>query len=64
MHIACHVGVGVEREARIGVSEDTCQGLGIDTALGCLCGEGVSQVMEADQRKLKIFEYCLELSIG
>ena len=36
-----YVGIGIKREARIGVSENACQGLGIDTAIRCLGSKGV-----------------------
>ena len=41
MHIARYVGIGIKREARIGVSEIACLGLGIDTAVSCLGSKGV-----------------------
>ena len=35
------MGVGVQREGRIGVAQDTGQGFGVHTAGDSMCGEGV-----------------------
>ena len=53
LHIGGDVGVGVEREAGVGVTEDLRQRLGIHTARQRVGGEGVAQIVEADQRKLR-----------
>ena len=42
VHVARHVRVGVECEARIRMSEQPCQGLGIHSALYRVRCEGVA----------------------
>ena len=42
------MGVGVQREGRIGVAQDSGQRFGIHAAGEGMGGEGVAQVVEAD----------------
>ena len=42
VHVTRHVRVGVEREARIRMSEQTCQGFGIHSALYRVRCEGMA----------------------
>ena len=41
MHIRCDVGVGVQREAGVGMPQNPRQGFGVHTAGDSMCGEGV-----------------------
>lgn len=55
MHIRCHVGVGVEREACIGMPKDSRQRFCIHTACECVGGEGVPLRYNKDKRKNPVF---------
>ena len=63
VHVARHVRVGVECEARIRMSEQACQSFGIHSALYRVRCEGMAQVVESYQRKLRSFEYSFKLVI-
>ena len=58
------MGVGVQGEGRIGVTQDAGQGLGIHTAGQCVGGEGVPQVMEANQRQSGIAQQSFHPVVG
>ena len=47
VHVARHVRVGVEREARIRMSEQARQSFGIHSALYRVRCEGVAEIVEA-----------------
>ena len=58
------MGVGVQREGRIGVSQNTGQCLGVHTAgegVGC---EGVAQIMKADAGQARPLEQRLHVEVG
>ena len=63
MHIRCDVGVGVEREACIGMPKDSRQRFRIHTACESVSGEGVSQIVEAYIGKPCFLEQLFHLSI-
>ena len=42
------MGVGVQREGRIGVAQDAGQRLGVHTAGEGMGGEGMAQIMESN----------------
>lgn len=45
------MGIGVQREGRIGVAQDAGQGFGVHAAGKGVGGEGMTQIMEADTAK-------------
>ena len=47
MHIRCYMGVGVEREACIGMPKDSRQRFGIHTACERMGSEGVPEIVKA-----------------
>ena len=56
LHIGCDVGVGVECEARVGVTEDARKRFRVDAARQCVRCKGVAQVMKADVGETRIFQ--------
>ena len=57
------MGVGVQCKAGVCVSEDARQGLGIHATICRVGGEGVAQIVEANQRKLRVFEDPIESNV-
>ena len=64
MHLRGDVGVGVQRKAGVGVSEDAGQSLGVHAAAHGVGGEGVAQIMEADVRQAGFLEDQLQTLVG
>ena len=58
------MGVGVQREGRIGVAQDAGQGLGIHAAGEGVGGEGVPQIVEADVRQASLIEQYFQSAVG
>ena len=58
------MGVGVQREGRIGVSQNTGQCLGVHAAGKGMGGEGVAQVVEADTGQPRPPEQRLHAEVG
>ena len=57
------MGVGVQREGRIGVSQNAGQRFGVHAAgegMGC---EGMAQIVEADAGEFCPLEHCLHVAI-
>ena len=46
LHIRCDVGVGVQREAGIGMPQNSRQGFGVHAAGDGVGGEGMPQIVE------------------
>ena len=57
------MGVGVQREGRIGVTQDSGQRFGIHAAGEGVGGEGVAQVVEADAGQARPLEQRLHVAI-
>ena len=57
------MGVGVQREGRIGVAQDAGQGFGVHAAGEGVGGEGVTQIMEADAGQPCVLEQRLHVAI-
>ena len=57
------MGVGVQREGRIGVTQDAGQCLGIHSAGKGVGGEGVTQIMEADAGQPRPLKQRLHVAI-
>ena len=51
-------------ETGVCVSENACQRFGIDSAMCCMRGKGVAEIVKSDQRKSCMFQYDLQLSVG
>ena len=58
------MGVGVQRERRIGVTQDAGQRLGIHSAGKGVGGEGVTQIMEADAGQPRPLKERFHVAIG
>ena len=58
------MGVGVQRERRIGVTQDAGQRFGIYAAGESVGGEGVTQIVEADTGQTRPLEQRLHVAIG
>ena len=58
------MGIGIKRETGVCVSENACKRFGIDSAVCCMRGKGVAEIVKSDQRKSGMFQYDLELSVG
>ena len=58
------MGVGVQREGRIGVSQNTGQCLGVHAAGKGMGGEGVAQIVEADTGQPRPPEQRLHVEVG
>ena len=57
------MGVGVQRETGIGMSQNPRQGFGVYTAGESVGGEGVAQIMKADAGLARPLEQCLHAAI-
>ena len=64
MHIRCDVGVGVQREAGVGMPQNPRQGFGIHAAGDGVGGEGVAQIMEADVRQSRFVQNRFHVRVG
>lgn len=58
------MGVGVQREGRIGVSQNAGQRFGVHTAGEGVGGEGVTQIMKADAGESRPLEQRLHVAIS
>ena len=58
------MGVGVQREGRIGVSQNAGQRFGVHAAGESVGGEGVTQIMKADAGQASPLEQSLHVAIG
>ena len=58
------MGVGVQREGHIGMSQDTRQRLGVHAAGECMSGEGMSEIVEADAGQTRTPQQCPHVVIG
>ena len=58
------MGVGVQREGRIGVTQDSGQRFGIHAAGEGVCGEGVTKIMKADAGQVCPLEERFHVAIG
>lgn len=58
------MGVGVQRERRIGVTQDAGQRFGIHAAGEGMGGEGVTQIMKADAGQPRPLEERLHVAIS
>ncbi len=48
LHIAGHMGIGIEGERRLSMAQDFREGLGIHSAGQSVGGEGMTEIMKAD----------------
>ena len=64
MHVSGDVGVGVQGEGRLGVTQDAGEGLGIYPAGQGVSGEGVSQIVKPDTRQAGILQQSLHVIVG
>ena len=52
LHIAGHMGVGIEGERRLSMAQDSRQGLGIHSVGQRVGGESVPEIMESKARQI------------
>ena len=57
------MGVGVQRERRIGVTQNAGEGLGIYTAGESVSCEGVAQIVEANTGQPRPLEQCFHMRV-
>ena len=58
------MGIGVQREAGVGVAQDARQGLGIHAAGQGMGGEGMAEIVEADVWQARAPEDILQPLVG
>jgi len=64
LHIQCDMGVGVQRERRIGVTQNAGKGLGIYTDSESVSCEGVAQIVKANTGQTRPTDQRLHVEVS
>ena len=63
VHIRGHVGVSIQREGCVGVSQNSGQGFGIHAAVQGMGRERMSQIVETNEGKLRVFQQGFQVPV-